>query len=412
MLAVREFRPLLGNFLLSTIGDELARVALTVLVYQRTSSALLSAITFAISYLPWLIGGPVLSALADRLPRQRVMVATDAGRAVLVALMAVPGMPLPALLVLMFVLALCSPPFESARSALVADVLEGDRYAVANSMTNVGLQVAQVIGFVAAGALVTWVDPAGALLVDAGTFVVSAIWLACGLQRRPAPTGDGERKSLLRDALEGFSFIQRSPRLVAIIAVLWLGTGFVYAPEGIAAPLVAELGLGATGVGILLAANPLGVTIGGLAVARLVAPRRREQLVPALVVLSLVPMVLAGLTAGLAAPGVLTFTVVVVLLFVSGLGSAWMIPLNAAFVQAVPASHRGRAFGVAVSGLYGVQGLGALAAGAAAEAFPPSGVVVLCGAIGLAAVVLPLLALARTQGHVAGEHAAAGPSVS
>ena len=57
MLAVREFRPLLGNFLLSTIGDELARVALTVLVYQRTSSALLSAITFAISYLPWLIGG-------------------------------------------------------------------------------------------------------------------------------------------------------------------------------------------------------------------------------------------------------------------------------------------------------------------------------------------------------------------
>jgi MFS family permease len=412
VLAVREFRPLLGNFLLSTIGDELARVALTVLVYQRTSSALLSAITFAISYLPWLIGGPVLSALADRLPRQRVMVATDAGRAVLVALMAVPGMPLPALLVLMFVLALCSPPFESARSALVADVLEGDRYAVANSMTNVGLQVAQVVGFVAAGALVTWVDPAGALLIDAATFVVSAIWLAYGLQRRPAPTSDGERQSLFRDALEGFTFIQRSPRLVAIIAVLWLGTAFIYAPEGIAAPLVAELGLGATGVGILLAANPLGVTIGGLAVARLVAPRRREQLVPALVVLSLVPMVLAGLTAGLAAPGVLTFTVVVVLLFVSGLGSAWMIPLNAAFVQAVPASHRGRAFGVAVSGLYGVQGLGALAAGAAAEAFPPSAVVVLCGAIGLAAVVLPLLALVRTQGHVAGEHAAAGPSVS
>ena len=123
VFGVREFRPLLGNLLLSTIGDELARVALTVLVYQRTSSALLSAITFAISYLPWLVGGPVLSALADRLPRQRVMVATDAGRAVLVALMAVPGMPLPALLALMFVLAMCSPPFESARSALVADVL-------------------------------------------------------------------------------------------------------------------------------------------------------------------------------------------------------------------------------------------------------------------------------------------------
>jgi MFS family permease len=412
VFGVREFRPLLGNFLLSTIGDELARVALTVLVYQRTSSALLSAITFAISYLPWLVGGPVLSALADRLPRHRVLIATDAGRAVVVALMAVPGMPLPALLALMFVLALCAPPFESARSALVADVLEGDRYALANSVTNVGLQVAQVVGFVAAGALVTLVDPAGALLADAATFVVSALWLTVGLQRRPAATAGDDRQSLLRDTLAGFAFIQRSPRLLAIIAVLWLGTAFVYAPEGIAAPLVDELGLGAAGVGILLAANPLGVTIGGLLLARLVAPRRRERLVPALVVLSLVPMVLAGLTAGLAAPGVPTFAVVVALLFVSGVGSAWMIPLNAAFVQAVPASHRGRAFGVAVSGLYGVQGLGALAAGAASEALAPSGVVVLCGAVGLAAVVLPLLAFVRTQGHVAAEPAAAGPSVS
>ena len=40
VFAVREFRPLFGTFLLSTAGDELARVALTVLVYQRTDSAL------------------------------------------------------------------------------------------------------------------------------------------------------------------------------------------------------------------------------------------------------------------------------------------------------------------------------------------------------------------------------------
>jgi len=49
-----------------------------VLVYQRTDSPLLSAITFAISYLPWLLGGPLLSTLADRFPRHRVLIATDA----------------------------------------------------------------------------------------------------------------------------------------------------------------------------------------------------------------------------------------------------------------------------------------------------------------------------------------------
>ncbi len=83
VFAVREFRPLFGTFLLSTAGDELARVALTVLVYQRTASPLLAALTFAIGHLPWLLGGPLLSAFADRLPRHRVLIATDTFRALL-----------------------------------------------------------------------------------------------------------------------------------------------------------------------------------------------------------------------------------------------------------------------------------------------------------------------------------------
>src|SRR3712207_3781291 len=85
VFAVREFRPRFGTFLLSTAGDELARVALTVLVYQRTNSPLLSALTFAISHLPWLLGGPLLATLADRLPRPRGLISTDVARAGLLA---------------------------------------------------------------------------------------------------------------------------------------------------------------------------------------------------------------------------------------------------------------------------------------------------------------------------------------
>ena len=91
VFAVREFRPLFGTYLLSTAGDELARVALTVLVYQRTASPLLSALTFAIGHLPWLLGGPVLSTLADRLPRHRVLIATDTARALLLGRDGHPG---------------------------------------------------------------------------------------------------------------------------------------------------------------------------------------------------------------------------------------------------------------------------------------------------------------------------------
>jgi predicted MFS family arabinose efflux permease len=413
VFAGREYRALFGTFLLSMVGDELARVALALLVYQRTDSPLLAAITFAIGYLPWLLGGPILSTLADRLPRHRVMIVTDAGRAVLVAGMAVPGMPLPLLLVLMCVLALCGPPFESARSALVADVLDDDRYALANSLTGMGMQVATVVGFLLGGALVAGFSPAAALLVDAATFAISAGWLMLRLQRRPAPTaGREDGTSLWRDTGDGLRLIRRSPRLMAIIAVLWLGTAFGNAPEGLAAPLVDELGRGTTAVGVLLAAGPLGTTIGSLLLTRLVSARRREELVPALVGLSLAPLLLAGLCAALAPASSVTFGVVVALMFIGGLGWAWVIALNAAFVRAVPSAYRGRAFGVAVSGLYGAQGLGVLGAGLLAEGLAPSGVVVLCGALGLAAVVLPLLAYQRTRPSVADGAPAAGPSVS
>ncbi len=411
VFAVREFRPLFGTFLLSTAGDELARVALTVLVYQRTSSPLLSALTFAIGHLPWLLGGPFLATIADRLPRHRVLIATDVARAVVLAGMAVPGTPLPVLLALLFLVSLCSPPFESARSALMADVLDGDRYAVATSLTNITLQLAQVVGFLAAGALVAALSPSAALLIDAGTFAVSALWLWAGLKRRPAPMSEDGPRSVWRDTGAGLRLIRRSPRLLAIIGVLWVATMFAYASEGVAAPLVEELGSRDTAaIGVLLAANPLGVAVGGLIIARLVVPERRERLVVPLVVLSLAPLLVAGLVAVLGGPGRLSFALVVALLFVSGLGASWLIPLNVSFVQAVPNAYRGRAFGVAVTGLYGVQALGALAAGLGAEGVSASGVLALSGGLGLIAVAPALVAYRRTQGFVAPAHAGGGPS--
>ena len=414
VFAVREFRPLFGTFLLSTAGDELARVALTVLVYQRTSSPLLSAMTFAIGHLPWLLGGPLLSALADRLPRHRVLIAADVTRAALLGLMAIPGTPLPILLGLLFLVSLCAPPFESARSALMADVLEGDRYAVATSLTNITLQLAQVVGFLAAGALVAVLSPSAALLIDGATFAASALWLAAGLKRRPAPVAEGGegKRSLWQDTGDGLRLIGRSPRLLAIMGVLWIGTLFAYASEGVAAPLVEELGHRTTAIGMLLAANPLGVTLGGLVVARLLAPDRRERLVTPLVVLSLAPILAAGMVALLAEPSELAFALVVGLLFVSGLGASWLIPLNVSFVQAVPGAYRGRAFGVAVSGLYGVQAIGALLAGLGAEGLSASGVLALSGGVGLLAVAPALVAYRRTQGHIAVDAAAEGPSES
>jgi hypothetical protein len=78
----------------------------------------------------------------------------------------------------------------------------------------------------------------------------------------------------------------------------------------------------------------------------------------------------------------------------------------------VPPAFRGRAFGVAISGLFAVQGLGVLVAGAGAEQLSPAGVVTAAGVAGLVAVLPVLLALLRTRPAVADGRPAAGPSMA
>src|SRR3984957_1475067 len=88
VFAVAEFRALWLAQLLSVVGDQLARVALTVLVYDRTRSAFLAAVTFVVSIVPTFFGGVALAWLADRYPRRAVMIACDMIRAILVLDMA------------------------------------------------------------------------------------------------------------------------------------------------------------------------------------------------------------------------------------------------------------------------------------------------------------------------------------
>src|SRR5436305_1746028 len=83
----------------------------TLLVYDRTESPLVTATVYAMSFLPWVAGGPVLAGLADRYPRRTVMVICDVGRALLVGLMLLPGMPILALCVLLFCAELLASPF-------------------------------------------------------------------------------------------------------------------------------------------------------------------------------------------------------------------------------------------------------------------------------------------------------------
>ena len=149
VFGVAEFRSLWAAQVLSVAGDQLAKVALTVLVYDRTGSAILAALTFAASFVPTFAGGLLLSGLADHLPRRGVMIGCDLIRMVLAAAMALPGTPLAILVALLFLITMIGAPFTSARAAIYPEILAGNRYVTGTAITLTTFQIAQVIGFAA-----------------------------------------------------------------------------------------------------------------------------------------------------------------------------------------------------------------------------------------------------------------------
>jgi MFS family permease len=387
LFATAEYRALWGANLVSLLGDQLARVAVAVLVFERTGSALLTAMAYAVTLLPWVIGGPLLGGLADRYPRRAVMISCNLLSAVLVGLLAAPAMPIVLVCAVLFLAVLAEAPFRAARAALLVDVLPDDRYVLAIGVGSVTSQAAQVAGFAAGGALVALIGPRPALLVDAATFVVSAAVVRWGIRpRRPAvaATSGAGVAGWARRLRGAVRTVFGDPRLRGLTLLAWLAT-FTVVPEGLAAPYAAMFDGSPTTVGLLMAADPAGAVLGGVLLTRLVGPSRRLRLLVPLAVASCVPLVLCAAQPPLA--------LALALLAACGLASSYQLVANAAFMQSVAAGVRGQAFGLATAGLVAGQGLGIALAGAVADRFDPPYVIAGAGALGLLviAAVVPSL---------------------
>jgi MFS family permease len=347
-LAVGEFRAIWLAELQSIFGDQLARIALSVLVYQRTNSASLPALTYALTYLPDLLGGPLLAGLADRYPRRAVMVISDVLRAGIVGVMAIPGVPLVVLAALVVFVQLLNAPFTAAQAAVLPNVLADDRYDIGQSIRQVSGQAGQLIGFAGGGIVIGVLGAHRALALNAISFALSALIIWFGVRSRPAAAA----KTAKRRLKAGVRTIWRDPRLRSLVSLAWLA-GFVIVPEGLAVPYAAEIGGGAVTAGLLLAAHPAGIVIGVSIWARWVPAQVRLRFVGVLAVLAIVPLIGYALKPGLVGT--------MVLLVISGSCAAYQITASATFMRLVPDSERGQAFGLAGAGLIAVQGVGLLA---------------------------------------------------
>jgi MFS family permease len=378
VFAVAEFRVLLVAQTQSRAGDQLARVALALLVFDRTSSAILTTLVYALTYLPPLLSAPWLAGLADRYPRRTVMVGTDLVRAGLVAMMAIPAVPLPAVAVLLVLMTCPQPLFSAARNATLPQVLAGDRFPVGMSIVNSADFLAQIAGFTLGGLMVAALGgPHIALAVDAVTYLVSAALLRGGLRPHPPEGGGPGALGRGRFPLAAIGILARDRQLRGLAALLWL-FGFYLAPAALAAPYAAQIGAGKAAVGVLMAADLPGAVIGGLLVAR-VPPALRQRLMIPLAVATGLPLLATALVP----------SVPLAVLAWAGMGvlSSYMTLAQVAFTRAVPDAIRARAIGLASAGLQTAQGLGVLLAGAIAEAIPAADAIAVCGAAGVAGTI-------------------------
>lgn len=393
VLSIREFRALFLSQSLSLIGDQIARIALALLVYDRSGSAFAASATYGSSYFTWLVGGPFLSALADRWSRREIMIVADVARALLVALLLVPH---PALWLIFLVLALVgllAPPFESARSAIVPDIVSEEQYPAASTLINTTIQAAQVAGFFFGGVLVAVLSARGALAIDVLTFVVSAAAIRLRIQQRP---GSGSSGRLLSDIGAGFALLRQDAYLRGLLTYGVLATAVAIVPEALAVALAAEEGRGSITAGALTASLPLGYVVASTLILR-VPSERRPRLLLRLTLLLCIPLVLTPLAS--------SPYVVLVLWVVAGLGTSVQLVAAVAYVAGAPADMRGRLYGIASTALMLTQGVAVLIAGAVADVKGARAVVAGAGVLGLALLVLLRAVLPDEKVDAQGNHA-------
>jgi MFS family permease len=280
MLAVlrqRDFGLLWLAGLISIAGDFALIVALPLHVYRLTDSTLATAGAFAASFLPGVVIGSVAGVFVDRWDRKRTMVVCDLSRAVLL----LPLLVVPDHLVLLYVVAAVQGTiglfFRPAEGALLPLLVGEDRLVTANALNSLNNNLGMLIGPALGSLLYADVGIGGAAVVDAGSYLVSAILIRLIIaESRPVRQSfvDADHspwRRVMVDWRDGVRLVRRDQALM----VLLTSSVFRGIAEGVfltlgLSPLVLDV-LGGTPaqVGWLGTAQAVGGLIAGIVIARI-----------------------------------------------------------------------------------------------------------------------------------------------
>jgi len=380
-LASREFRTILAGQFVSVGGTSVAAVALTILVYRRTESPLLASLTFALGFLPYLLGGGLLSSIVDRVRPRRLVTGCDAASALFAAAMAWPAAPVPILFALLLVVGTLSSISGGARAALVRSSVSEDAYVPARSLLRIAVQFAQIGGNAGGGVLLLLLTTSGALLVNAASFAFAAAAVRLVVADYPN-LGERSQATLLRDSLHGARGVLGHAELRRLLLVGWLAPMFSVAPEALAAPYVANHHGSSTQVGWWLIALPVGIIAGDVAGVRLLTQRQQRRLVAPAAVASFLPYL-----AFVVDPSV---PIALPLLVASGACGLYALGLDARVRDAAPPQLFARTMTLNSAGLMTLQGVGFILAGAIAQVVGPATAIAIAGGCGITATLVLL----------------------
>jgi DHA3 family macrolide efflux protein-like MFS transporter len=351
-LANRNFILVWQGQMVSQMGNQAFAVAMMFWLLQATGSASLMGVLMTLSLLPGVLLGPFGGALADRLPRLRIVIGSDLINGVVMLALALtlyltgrPAVIVPMLCVVAVVNGVSRAVFIPALNALIPDLVPASRLPVANSLNQFSIQAFTILGQGIGGVIYALLGAPLLFLVNALSFLFSA---GCSSFVDPALTrheGAGDLATAVRrfrsDIAEGFAFVRKTPGLMGFMLTEAAYNLFMM-PIFVLLPFYVQdyLHEGPEWYGFLLASVSVGAVLGFVVTGMLhLAGRTRSWFVAVLLTLSPTPFLAISLAV--------SKPVVLILAAAIGATSAMVNIYALSILQATtPPELRGRVVGL------------------------------------------------------------------
>ena len=225
---VGSFRSFFIGQACSYLGDGLRAIAIPLLVFQLTGSAMSLGITYALEFFPFSIFSLVAGSFSDRLDRRRLMLTTDIARLVIMigfaALFFTHRLTLPLLYTGVVLLSIMAAMFLGGQASSIPFLLGKDRAKAAVAALVATEQGMNLIAPPVGGAIFALKGALPALLFNAGTYLASTASLATVRNFGPdAPSGFPSLRVIGADVAKGWTYIMRDP---AMRMLTWLQLTF------------------------------------------------------------------------------------------------------------------------------------------------------------------------------------------